>query len=113
MVSLDLTDRDIDFEAVSFDAAICFAEQHNMPDIVLRKLMQSRRNLCASPGYPPRAGPRASFGDLAGHSRLQIAGSHERNEWITEGAPRARTLRPRGISRATAPMSSLARRWPG
>jgi DNA-binding transcriptional LysR family regulator len=48
-VALDLTDRDIDIEAESFDAAICFAEQRKMSDIVVRKFMHSRRILCAAP----------------------------------------------------------------
>ncbi|MFX0544060.1 LysR family transcriptional regulator [Roseovarius sp. S1116L3] len=85
-VSLDLTDRDIDLEAESFDVAICFAEQRKMPDIVLRKLMQSRRILCAAPSYLRRAGHPECFADLAGHNCLRIAGSHERNEWIAHEA---------------------------
>ncbi|MEX1235077.1 MAG: LysR family transcriptional regulator [Roseovarius sp.] len=81
-VELDLTDRGIDIEAESFDAAICFAEQRKMPDIVVRKLMQSHRILCAAPAYLQHAGQPKSFADLARHNCLRIAGSHERNEWI-------------------------------
>lgn len=85
-VSLDLTDRDIDLEAEGYDAAISFAEQRKMPDIVQRKLMKGRRILCAAPSYLDRAGHPSSFSDLANHNCLRIGGSRERNEWVREEA---------------------------
>ncbi|WP_323778193.1 LysR family transcriptional regulator [Leisingera sp.] len=81
-VSLEVTDRDIDFVAEGFDVAICLAEQRRQPDIVVRTLMQSRRILCAAPAYLERAGHPENFEDLAQHNCLGIAGNKERNEWI-------------------------------
>lgn len=80
-VSLDLTDRDVDLQSEGFDAAICFAEQRRHPDIVMRRLMQSRRVLCASPAYLARCGTPANFDALAGHNCLRISGNSKRNSW--------------------------------
>ena len=95
-VALDLTDRDIDIEAESFDVAIGFAEQRKMSDIVVRKFMHSRRILCAAPDYLQRAGHPQSFADLAQHNCLRIAGSHERNEWILQSNATSATFEARG-----------------
>lgn len=74
-VSLDLTDREIDLQNEGFDVAICFAEQYKNPDIVVRRIMQSRRVLCAAPAYLEQAGVPRSFENLADHNCLQIAGN--------------------------------------
>ncbi|MFH0253519.1 LysR family transcriptional regulator [Roseovarius aquimarinus] len=81
-ISLDLTDRDIDIEAEGYDAAICFAEQRQDPDAVLRKFLKSHRILCAAPAYLARAGTPETFGDLPRHNCLRIAGNNDRNDWI-------------------------------
>lgn len=80
-VSLELTDRDVDLQNEGFDAAICFAEQRMKPDIVVRRIMQSRRVLCASPLYLERCGTPAEFSDLAHHNCLRIMGNSDRNSW--------------------------------
>jgi len=80
-VSLDLTDREIDVPAEGFDAAICFAEQRKSPDMVVRRIMQSRRVLCASPDYLERSGMPTSFAELAEHNCLRVAGKSQRNAW--------------------------------
>lgn len=90
VVSLDLTDREIDLQAEGYDAAICFAEQHKHPDIVTRRIMQSRRVLCAAPSYLARHGPPKDFAALAQHNCLRIAGSNNRNSWSrAESGPAA------------------------
>lgn len=81
-VSLDLTDRDVDVQSEGYDGAICFAEQRKKPDIVMRRIMQSRRVLCASPDYLVRCGMPRGFADLAAHNCLRISGNKERNSWI-------------------------------
>jgi len=95
-VALDLTDRDIDIEAESFDVAICFAEQRKMSEIVVRKFMQSRRILCAAPAYLERAGHPQSFAELAQHNCLRLAGSHERNEWVWQSDAKSATFEANG-----------------
>jgi DNA-binding transcriptional LysR family regulator len=80
-VSLDLTDRDIDVQSDGFDLAIGFAEQWRSPDIIVRRIMQSRRVLCASPAYLERCGTPTNFAALADHNCLRISGNGERNYW--------------------------------
>jgi len=80
-VSLDLTDREIDLRSHGFDAAVCFAEQRKNPDMVVRRIMQSRRVLCASPEYIERSGTPSNFTELAEHNCLRVAGRSQRNAW--------------------------------
>lgn len=80
-VSLDITDRDVDLQSEGFDAAICFAEQYQRPDIMLRRIMKSHRALCAAPAYLERSGTPRNFEDLATHNCLRIAGKPSRNSW--------------------------------
>ncbi|WP_390910356.1 LysR substrate-binding domain-containing protein [Pseudosulfitobacter sp. SM2401] len=80
-VSLDLKDREVDLQGEGFDVAICFAEQRKNPDLVVRRIMQSRRVLCATPWYLERCGTPSDFAELAKHNCLRVAGSSERNSW--------------------------------
>lgn len=80
-VSLDLTDREIDLRSEGYDVAVCFAEQRKDPDIVVRRIMQSRRVLCAAPSYLKRRGIPQRFTDLADHNCLRVSGSSGRNSW--------------------------------
>ena len=80
-ISLDLTDREIDLRSEGFDATICFAEQPKNPDIVVRRIMQSRRVLCAAPQYLERSGVPQDFAALAKHNCLRVAGISRRNTW--------------------------------
>lgn len=80
-VSLDLTDREIDLRSEGFDAAICFAEQRKNPDTIVRRIIQSRRVLCASPEYIERFGTPSNFADLVDHNCLRVAGRSQRNSW--------------------------------
>lgn len=63
-VSLEVTDRPVDLEAEDIDAAIRFSEQLDDPGVVVRKIMENERILCASPAYLAEAGVPASFDDL-------------------------------------------------
>lgn len=80
-ISLDLTDREVDLQSEGFDAAICFAEQRKNPDIMIRRIMRSRRVLCASPVYLERRGTPKDFAELAQHNCLRFAGKNKRNCW--------------------------------
>lgn len=80
-VSLNLTDREVDLQSEGFDAAVCFAEQRTHPDTVMRRVMKSRRVLCASPAYLERKGTPTDFAALAKHNCLRFAGNSQRNWW--------------------------------
>lgn len=80
-VSLELTDREIDLQSEGFDAAICFAEQRKNPDVVVRRIMQSRRVLCAAPRYLERRGVPTDLASLSEHNCLKLAGNSKRNSW--------------------------------
>lgn len=82
-LSLDLTDRDIDLQSEGFDAAIGFAEQRKSPDIMVRRIMGSRRALCASPDYLEIHGTPKNFTELGQHNCLRISGTSNRNSWKT------------------------------
>ena len=82
-VSLDLTDRDIDIASAGVDVAIGFAEQWRDPNMIVRRIMPSRRVLCASPAYLKRCGTPTSFAALTDHNCLRISGNRERNCWNT------------------------------
>lgn len=83
-VSLDLTDREIDLQTEGYDAAIGFAEMRRRPDIMIRRIMHSRRVFCASPAYIEKWGMPKSFADLAEHNCLRLAGGANRNSWRNE-----------------------------
>lgn len=96
-VSLDLTDRDIDLPSEGFDVAIGFAEQGRNPEVIMRRIMQSRRVLCAAPAYLARSGTPENFAALAEHNCLRISGSRARNSWsMAEGAPEPGLFEARG-----------------
>ena len=80
-VSLDLKDREVDLQGEGFDVAICFAEQRKNLDVMVRRIMQSRRVLCAAPSYLERCGTPSEFTELARHNCLRLAGSNRRNSW--------------------------------
>lgn len=80
-ISLDLTDREVDLQSEGFDAAICFAEQRQNPEIVVRRIMKSSRVLCAAPAYLERCGMPTDFAELAKHNCLRVAGTSKRNAW--------------------------------
>ena len=84
-VSLDLTDREIDLQSEDLDAALCFAEQRKIPDIVARRIMNSRRVFCAAPSYLERHEMPTNFIELAKHNCLRVAGNRNRNSWDMGG----------------------------
>lgn len=95
-ISLDLTDRDIDLQSEGFDAAICFDAQTKNPDAVARRIMQSKRVLCAAPDYLERHGCPADFAALAQHNCLRIAGNSGRNHWNTAKNGKKESIEARG-----------------
>lgn len=80
-VSLDLTDREVDMQAEGYDAVVCFNELNTRPYIIVRRIMHSRRVLCAAPAYIRRFGEPRDFDELSGHNCLKIVGNSKRNLW--------------------------------
>lgn len=95
-ISLELTDRAVDLQGEGFDAAICFAEQSKAPDIIVRRIMQSHRVLCASPAYLERFGTPTNFAALDHHNCLRIAGDNRRNAWNTVEPTPAKAFEAQG-----------------
>ncbi len=84
-ISLDLTDREVDLQGEGYDAVVCFDELNKTPDIMVRRIMHSRRVLCASPAYIERCGEPRKFSELAQHNCLRIAENSKRNIWTNGG----------------------------
>lgn len=80
-VSLDLTDNEANLQDEGYDAVICFNELNTRPDIIVRRIMHSRRVLCAAPSYIKRCGQPRNFDELNGHNCLRIAENSKRNFW--------------------------------
>lgn len=95
-VSIELTDRSVDLQGEGLDAAICFAEQHKQPDIIARRIMQSRRVLCAAPAYLKRCGTPKDLGALSSHNCLRIAGDSTRNVWSSPAPFNDKVFEPAG-----------------
>lgn len=79
--SLELTDRTIDIEEESFDAAISFAEQLTNPNVIVRRIMRNERILCAAPKFIARHGKPAAFSDLTRFNCLRTSNARGRNAW--------------------------------
>lgn len=82
-LSLELTDRPVDLETDDIDAAIRFSEQLDDPDVVMRKIMENERILCASPAYLERAGTPVSFDDLVRFNCLRTTRIGGSAPWVS------------------------------
>lgn len=80
-VSLEVTDRPVDLEAEDIDAAIRFSEQLGDPGVIVRKIMENERILCASPDYLARHGTPDSFSDLVRFNCLRTMREGESQPW--------------------------------
>jgi DNA-binding transcriptional LysR family regulator len=77
-VQLRLSERRIDPVAEAIDLVLQFAEQSD-PGMIMRKIGDVRRILCAAPDYLDRMGRPQAVADLAGHNclLLRFPGSQE------------------------------------
>ncbi len=82
-LSVELSDRPIDLEAEDIDAAIRFSEQLDDPSVVVRKIMENERILCAAPEYLARAGTPDSFDDLVRFNCLRTMRTGGTAPWIS------------------------------
>ncbi|NNE21933.1 MAG: LysR family transcriptional regulator [Rhizobiales bacterium] len=80
-ISVELTDRPIDFSETDYDLAIRFSEQINSTSVVVRKLAPNRRVICASPEYIARCGRPSGPEDLRNHNCLKISTVDDWNAW--------------------------------
>ncbi len=81
VISLELTDRQVDLEEENFHVAITFAEQLTNPNVIARKIMENERIICASPDYLKRNGMPNKFSDLENHNCLRTSNMTGRNAW--------------------------------
>jgi DNA-binding transcriptional LysR family regulator len=93
-VELLLLDRIVDLVEEGIDAAIRIS---HLPEssLVAVPVAETRRVLCASPGYLNSAGTPATPGDLAAHRCVQFSGLSSGNTWSFGGkAPTRVPIRP-------------------
>lgn len=95
-VSLELTDREVDLQDEGFDAILCFNDINKRPDIIVRRIMHSRRVLCAAPEYIKRYGEPSSFEELCNHNCLRIAENSKRNFWAKDAQDKATGFEAQG-----------------
>ena len=95
-VSLDLTDREVDLQGEGYEAAVCFSELNRHPDIVARRILHSRRVLCAAPAYIERFGEPGTLAELGRHNCLRIAGNSRRNFWTRSEPEEGQRFEARG-----------------
>lgn len=81
---LELTDRPVDLVAEGKDLAIRFYEQLDSDSVVVRRLAQSRRFICASPGYLDQYGCPEHPDDLLMHNCLRSSNVMGWNGWEFE-----------------------------
>jgi len=80
-ISMELTDRHVDLSANDYDLAIRFSEQLNSASVVVRKLAENQRVVCAAPNYLARHGMLRTPDDLAQHNCLRISTVEDWNDW--------------------------------
>ena len=80
-VSVELTDRPIDFSESDYDVAIRFTEQIDQTDVIARKIAANRRVVCAAPSYVADQGAPQSPADLVYHNCLRISTVDHWNDW--------------------------------
>ncbi len=80
-VSVEFTDRKLDFSQDQIDVAIQFTEQIEDQSLVARKIAHNRRVICASPDYLAREGTPETPEHLRRHNCLQLSSVSRFNDW--------------------------------
>ena len=90
-VELLLLDRIVDLVDEGIDAAVRIG---HLPEstLVATRVGETRRVVCASPGYLRRAGTPRAPADLASHRCIGFTGLSPADEWVFSGRPPARAL---------------------
>jgi DNA-binding transcriptional LysR family regulator len=84
-VALELTDRPVRLATENIDVAVRFSEQVDDPEVIVRKLVQNRRIICAAPSYIERHGMAETPEDLSHHNCLRLSTVASWNEWHFNG----------------------------
>ena len=94
-LELTLSDATVDLVGEGIDVAIRLGD---LPDssLVARKLGESRRVICATPGYLSRRGTPRTPDDLAGHNCLTLSAAAGHNEWRLHTQHGVRVVRVSG-----------------
>lgn len=80
-VSLELSDRSVDYFSEEVDVGIRFTEQIENSSLIARKLAENKRILVASPGYLEHVGLPKTPSDLDHHNCLRLSTVEKWNEW--------------------------------
>ena len=80
-VSVDFSDRKLDYGQDQIDIAIQFTEQIDDQSLFARKVAHNRRVICASPAYLSREGVPVTPKDLQLHNCLQLSTVARFNDW--------------------------------
>ena len=80
-VSVDFSDRRVDFSQDHIDVAVSFSEQIEDQSLVARKIAHNRRVLCAAPDYLNREGTPETPADLVRHNCLRLSTVSQFNDW--------------------------------
>lgn len=80
-VSVDFSDRKLDFSKNHIDVAIQFTEQIEDQSLYARKIAHNRRVICAAPAYLERSGVPMTPTDLQRHNCLQLSTVSRFNDW--------------------------------
>jgi len=83
-VSLELSDRPVDFATEEVDMAIRFSEQLDNETLIARKLAPNERVLVAAPSYLSAAGMPKRAEDLSQHNCLRLSTVEDWNVWKVE-----------------------------
>ncbi|WBO23205.1 substrate binding domain-containing protein [Sphingomonas abietis] len=95
-VELLLTDRHIDLVGDEIDIGL-HVDVPADPNTIVRKLIGSRRILCASPGYVARRGDPSRPEDLLQHQCLcLVRGRHVYNRWLLVDGETRKEVHVRG-----------------
>lgn len=80
-LSLDLTDRPVNFAGDNIDVAIRFTEQIDDDSLIARRLAHNRRIIVAAPAYVERFGVPETPAELARHNCLRLSTVDRWNDW--------------------------------
>lgn len=80
-LSVDLSDRKLDYAQDQIDIAVQFTEQIDDQALFARKIAHNRRVICASPAYLAREGSPKAPADLQRHNCLQLSTVSRFNDW--------------------------------
>lgn len=94
-VDLSLTDRLVD-PVVDHADIVLRGSPSTDSDLVVRKLADGRRLICAAPSYLDRAGTPRKAEDLVGHACIALSGQNPATTWPLQTAEGIVRFLPRG-----------------